>query len=107
MNQEEIVRPDGQIRVMHKEGVLVVGMTAADLSRFLVEHTSHRLHDSEVIVDRFRSSKTTVYVGGEVGRSGAVPCREGLSPLIQPVLVAGGFRESARLESIILVRAQG
>jgi protein involved in polysaccharide export with SLBB domain len=83
-----------------------MGMTAADLSRFLVEHTSQRLHDSEVTVDRFRSSKTTVYVGGEVGRSGAVPCREGLSPLMQPVLIAGGFRESARLESIIFVRAQ-
>jgi protein involved in polysaccharide export with SLBB domain len=81
-------------------------MTATDLSRFLVEHTSHRLHDSEVTVDRFRSSKTTVYIRGEVGRSGAVPCCEELSALMQPVLIAGGFQESARLESIIFVRAQ-
>jgi hypothetical protein len=84
-----------------------VGMTAADLSRFLVEHTSHHLHDSELTVDRFRSSKTRVYVRGEVGRSGAVPCREGLFPLMRAVLIAGGCREFARLESILFVRAQG
>jgi hypothetical protein len=31
----------------------------------------------------------------------------GLSPPRQPVLVAGGFRETARFDSIILVRPQG
>lgn len=107
MNQEKIVRPDGQNSAMLVKEVPVAGMTAADLSKFLVEQTSHRLCESKVMNDLLRSSEKTIYVGGKVGRSGAVPCRSGLSPLMQAVLVAGGFRETARFDSIILVRAQG
>jgi protein involved in polysaccharide export with SLBB domain len=106
MNQEEIVRPDGKISAFLVGDVVVTGMTSAELSRFLVEQTSHRLRDPEVIVDLIRSSEKTIYVGGEVGRPSAVPYREGLSPL-QAILAAGGFRETARLDSVILVRAQG
>jgi protein involved in polysaccharide export with SLBB domain len=106
MNQEEIVRPDGQISAMLVGEVPVAG-AAADLSKFLVEQTSHRLCESKVMDDLSRSSEKTIYVGGEVGRSGAVPCRVGLSPPRQAVLVAGGFRETAQFDSIILVRPQG
>lgn len=106
MNQAEIVRPDGQNSAMLVGEVPVGGMTAADLSKFLVEQTSHHLCESKVIADLLRSSEKIIYVGGEVGRSGAVPCRSGLSPLRQAVLVAGGFRETARFDSIILVRAR-
>ena len=74
---------------------------------FLVEQTSHRLCESKVMDDLLRSSEKTIYLGGEVGRSGAAPCRAGLSPLMQAVLGSGGFRETARFASIILVRAQG
>jgi len=107
MNQEEIVRPDGQISAMLVGKVPVAGMTAADLSKFLVEQTSHRLCESKVMEDLSGSSEKTIYVGGEVGRSGAVPCRAGSSPLRQAVLVAGGFQETARFDSIIPVRPQG
>jgi len=106
MNQEEIVRPDGKISALLVGEISVVGLTAAELSKLLVEQTSHRLRDPEVIVDLVRSSEKTIYVGGEVGRPSAVPYREGLSPL-QAILAAGGFRDTARLDSIILVRAQG
>jgi hypothetical protein len=71
MNQEEIVRPDGQISAMLVGEVPVAG-AAADLSKFLVEQTSHRLCESKVMDDLSRSSERTIYVGEEVGRSGAV-----------------------------------
>jgi polysaccharide biosynthesis/export protein PslD len=83
INQEEIVRPDGQISAMCVGEVPVARMTAADLSKFLVEQTSHRLRGSKVMEDLSPSSEKAIYVGGEVGRSGAVPCRVGLSPLRQ------------------------
>jgi len=105
MNQEEIVRPDGKISVVLVGEISVAGMTAVELSKLLAEQTSHRLRDPEVTVDLVRSSEKTIYVGGEVGRPSAVPYREGLSPL-QAILAAGGFRDTARLDSIILVRAQ-
>jgi protein involved in polysaccharide export with SLBB domain len=83
----------------------VAEITAADLSKLLVEQTSHRLGDPEVMVDLIRSSEKTIYVGGEAGRPSAVPSREGLSP-VQTVLIARGSRETALLDSLILVQAQ-
>ena len=106
MNQEEIVRPDGKVSAVLVGDVSVAGMTTAELSKYLVAHTSHRLRDPEVIVDLTRSSEKTIYVGGEVGRPGTVPYRAGLSPL-QAILAAGGFRDTARLDSVLLVRAKG
>jgi protein involved in polysaccharide export with SLBB domain len=106
MNQEELVRRDGKISAVLVGEVSVAGMTTVELSKYLVEQTSHRLRDPEVIVEVTRSTEKTIYVGGEVGRPGAVPYRDGLSPL-QAILAAGGFRDTARVDSIILVRAQG
>ena len=106
MNQEEVVRRDGKISAVLVGEVPVAGKTTAELSKYLVEQTSHRLRDPEVIVEVTRSTEKTIYVGGEVGRPGAVPYRDGLSPL-QAILAAGGFRDTAQLDSIILVRAQG
>jgi protein involved in polysaccharide export with SLBB domain len=54
----------------------VAEITAADFSKLLVEQTSHRLGDPEVMVDLIRSSEKTIYVGGEAGRPSAVPCSE-------------------------------
>jgi protein involved in polysaccharide export with SLBB domain len=106
MNQEELVRRDGKISAVLVGEVSVAGMTTVELSKYLVEQTSHRLRDPEVIVEVTRSTEKTIYVGGEVGRPGVVPYRDGLSPL-QAILAAGGFRDTAQVDSIILVRAQG
>jgi polysaccharide biosynthesis/export protein len=106
MNQEELVRRDGKISALLVGEVPVAGMTTVEIAKYLVEQTSHRLRDPEVTVEVTRSTEKTIYVGGEVGRPGAVPYRDGLSPL-QAILAAGGFRDTARVDSIILVRAQG
>src|SRR5687768_553176 len=45
MNQEEIVRPDGKISAVLVGEMSVAGMTTAELSKLLVEQTSHRLRD--------------------------------------------------------------
>jgi protein involved in polysaccharide export with SLBB domain len=54
-------------------------------------------------VDITRFGEKNVFVGGEVGKPGLVPYREGLSPL-QAITAAGGFRTTARTDSVILVR---
>ena len=106
MNQEEVVRPDGKITATMVGDLNVVGMTPGELAQLLIERTSDRLRDPEVAVEVTRFSEKTVYVGGEVGKPGTIPYRRGLSPL-QAILAAGGFRDTARLDSIILVRADG
>jgi Polysaccharide biosynthesis/export protein len=63
MNQAEIARPNGQNSAMLVGKVPVAGMTAVDLSKFLVEQTSHHLCESKVMDELLRSSEKTIYVG--------------------------------------------
>ena len=103
MKQQEPVRPDGKITAKLVGELVVAGMTPAEVSDTLVQGTSDRLRNPEVTVRIQRFSAKEVYVGGEVGRQGAVPYRKGLSPL-QAILAAGGFKDTARTDSVVLIR---
>jgi protein involved in polysaccharide export with SLBB domain len=106
MNQEVIVLPDGKILAHLVGEITVAGMTATQLERLLVERTSDRLRDPEVVVSVNKFAEKGVYVGGEVGKPGILPYRKGLSPL-QAIIASGGFLDSARKDSVILVRTGG
>lgn len=103
MAQEDIVRPDGKITALLAGELTVAGLTAPELEQLLVEGTSHRLRDPEVKVSISKFAERAVYVTGEVGKPGKIIYRKGLTPL-QAVAEAGGFLESARADSVILVR---
>lgn len=103
MAQEDIVRPDGKITALLAGELIVAGLTATDLEQQLVERTSHRLRDPEVKVSISKFAERAVYVTGEVGKPGKILYRKGLTPL-QAVAEAGGFLETARADSVILVR---
>lgn len=103
MAQEEIVRPDGKITATLVGEITVSGMTTAELEKLLVERTSHRLRDPEVKISVTRFAEKIVYIAGEVGKPGTIPYRKGLTPL-QAVAAAGGFLDTARADSVILVR---
>jgi polysaccharide export outer membrane protein len=103
MNQEVTVQPDGRITAQQVGDLTVAGMSTQELERLLVEKTSDRLRRPEVIVSITRFSEKSVFVGGEVGRPGIVPYRRGITPL-QAIMAVGGFRDTARLDSVILVR---
>jgi protein involved in polysaccharide export with SLBB domain len=104
MKQQEPVRPDGRITTKLVGELLVAGMTPAELSDTLVQRTSDRLRNPEVTVRVQKVNSKEVYVGGEVGKQGPVPYRKGLSP-IQAIIAAGGFRDTARTDSVVLIRA--
>jgi len=103
MDQEAIVEPDGKIMATRIGRLPVAGITTGELEGLLKERTSDRLRDPEVVVTIRKFSEKTVFVGGEVGKPGAVEYRKGLTPL-QAVIAAGGLLNTARLDSIILVR---
>lgn len=104
MKQQEPVRPDGKITARLVGELVVGGMTPAEVSDALVQRTSDRLRNPEVTVRIQRFNTKEVYVGGEVGKQGPVPYRKGLSP-IQAIIAAGGFRDTARTDSVVLIRA--
>jgi len=106
MNQDELVRPDGKVTATMLGEIMVAGMSTSDLEALLRERTSHRLRNPEVTVMVSRLSDKSVFVGGEVGKPGVVPYRLGLSPL-QAVIASGGFRDTARVDSVILIRTGG
>lgn len=103
MNQEEVVRPDGKITANLVGEVHVAGTTTTQLQQMLRQATSDRLRDPEIAVRISQHSEKHVYVGGEVGKPGPVPYQRGLTA-IQAIVAAGGFRDTARLDTVVLVR---
>lgn len=104
MNQEgAIIQPDGKISATQVGEVVAGGLTTTELEKMLVERTSDRLRNPEVVVTVSKFSDKNVYIAGEVGKPGLVPYTKDLTPL-QAVVTAGGFKETAMVESVILIR---
>lgn len=103
---ETIVPPDGKMTLSLVGEVIVTDKTAAELEKFLVEHTSDRLRNPEVVVNVTSFAAKTVYVSGEVLKAGEIPYSKGLTPL-QAIAIAGGFAETANPPSVVLIRSGG
>jgi protein involved in polysaccharide export with SLBB domain len=106
LTQDDVVRPDGKINAKLVGQIEVAGLTRSQLGQLLEKRTSEELKEPEVVVSVSRYSEKFVYVVGEVARSGTIPYRRGLTPL-QAITASGGFRETARYDSVILVRTGG
>jgi protein involved in polysaccharide export with SLBB domain len=104
INQESVVvQPDGKITATLVGQMNVSNMTTAKLEELLAEKASDQLRNPEVVVSIVRFAERNVYIGGEVRKPGMIRYRKGLTPL-QAIIAAGGFLESARVDSVILVR---
>jgi len=102
MNEHVPVRPDGRISLPAAGEIAVVGMTPSDLERLIVERSSAHLRNPEVSVIVTKLGEQRVYIGGEVTRPGYVVLAADMTPL-QAVLQCGGFKKSAKLESVLLL----
>ena len=103
LNQEVTVRPDGKVSLLLVHELNVAGLTTSQLTDVLTEKYSKDLQQPEVavIVNSFAGQR--VFVGGEVGLPGA---KEILGPttVLQAIALAGGFKDSARLNEVIVMR---
>jgi protein involved in polysaccharide export with SLBB domain len=106
MKQQEVVRPDGTITATLAGELPVAGLTTAQLEQRLVRATSEELKNPEVVVRIAQFAERRVFVGGEVGKPGPVTFQVGLTPF-QAIVAAGGLRDTARLDSVVLVRTDG
>ncbi len=106
LNDRVKVRPDGKISLQIIDEVYALGMTPAKLDEVLTEKYAQTLRnpDLTVIVRKFSGQK--VFVGGEVNTQGMVPIRGRLT-VTQAIMQAGGFKDTAELENIVLLRNQG
>jgi protein involved in polysaccharide export with SLBB domain len=106
LTQDDVIRPDGKIKVKIAGEITAAGMTTKQLEDAIEKGVADQVKNPEVVVSVIRFSEKLVYVGGEVTRPGTMPYRRGLTPL-QAVMAAGGFRDTAQLDSVILVRNGG
>ena len=104
MDEEALVRPDGKISIKEIGEVAVDGKTTTEIEDMLKESHSKRLKEPDVRVTIAKFAPQSVYVTGEVGQPGLIPYRKGLTPL-QAIIQAGGFRDTAVIDGVILVRA--
>jgi polysaccharide export outer membrane protein len=95
------VRPDGRISLASTGELDVVGLTPTELEKLVIERST-RLRNPEVVVIVTKLGDRRVYVGGEVTKPGFVNLRSDMTPL-QAVLESGGFRKTAKLESVLLL----
>jgi len=83
--------------------VPAAGMTPHDLGRELERRYQGELAvpDVTIIVTKFGGQR--VWIGGEVGAQGELELVPGLT-LVSAIQKAGGFKNSARIEQVILIR---
>lgn len=101
--QEDVVRPDGKITIKLIGEMEVAGMTTTELEKQIVARSSDQIKGPEVVISIVKFSEKQVFVGGEVGKAGTLLYRKGMTPL-QAVIASGGFRDTAAVDSVVLVR---
>jgi polysaccharide export outer membrane protein len=102
-DQEPTVRPDGKISLRGLGVLPAAGQRPEDLAQLIAQRYSDILRDPEVDIQVKQSPSRRIYVGGEVGKPGFVNLSVGMTTL-QAVVEAGGFKETAKLSNIVIVR---
>jgi polysaccharide export outer membrane protein len=101
-NQQLPVRPDGKISLEVTGEILAEGLTPHELEDIIKERSAKYLRNPEVAVIVMAIGGRRAYVGGEVGKPGYVDLADGMTPL-QAVLAAGGFKDSAKKDSVLYI----
>jgi polysaccharide export outer membrane protein len=103
LNQTRTVGPDGDVALQLIGSVRVAGRTVPEITEEVTTRYARELVQPQVTVAIKEYSGLKVYVGGEVNTPGIQVYRGGLSAL-QAILAAGGFKNTASLKSVILIR---
>jgi polysaccharide export outer membrane protein len=103
LNESVVVRPDGRISLQLVHEVQASGLTPETLRENLRGKYEPQISKPEiaVIVRSFNAQK--VYVDGEVAKPGLVPL-VGSMTILQSIASAGGLKDTARSNEIILIR---
>lgn len=105
LNQEVVVRPDGYVSLLLLGDVLVLGKTPAELQKLVEAEYNKILPASDATLSVTEIQGRAVYIGGEV-RQPSLQSVKGQLTLVQGVMSAGGFRETANYEQVVLLRKQ-
>ena len=102
-NQTVTVQPDGFISLEIGGDVKVSGRNLEQVRNVILAKAKTRLASPELIVVLKEFQKPYVVVAGEVVQPGKLEMREDITAL-QAVLLAGGFKDSAKSSQILVFR---
>jgi protein involved in polysaccharide export with SLBB domain len=103
LNDKVIIGPDGKISLQLVGEVLAAGLTASQLDDVLTEEYLKYLQNANINVIVRNYAGLRVYVGGEVNSPGFYSLRTNMS-VLNAILAAKGWKDTAKMESVILVR---
>ncbi len=102
-NQTVIVQPDGYISLEIGGDLKVAGRNLEQVRNGILTKARTRLQSPELTVILKEFQKPYVVVAGEVAQPGKFELRERLTA-VQAVLLAGGFKDSAKSSQILVFR---
>ncbi len=103
LNELATVRPDGRISLQLIPEVTAAGLSPAQLTDLLTKHYSKELANPGIAVIVRLFSSQRVHVDGEVNKPGMVSLI-GPTTVLDAVAEAGGFKDSARKDEVIIIR---
>jgi len=103
LTRDVAVRLDGRITVALLGDVEAAGRTPQQLGEELAKSLAKFLETPRVTVGVAQANSTRFYVVGQVGKSGDFPL-SGRTTVLQGLALAGGFKDFAKTDSIVIVR---
>jgi len=98
-----VVQPDGRISLSLIEPVMAADRTIAELQDALTRAYAGQLLRPRVYVAAKGTTPLKVFVGGEVGAPGVLDMPGDINAL-QAVIQAGGFKTSAKVDRVVIIR---
>jgi polysaccharide export outer membrane protein len=105
ISRELPVRIDGRVSVPLLGDVQAAGRTTMELAADLTRLFSRFLTSPQVTVGIARASSARFFVLGQVTRPGEFPLT-GPTTVLQALAMAGGFKDFAKTDSIVIVRQE-
>jgi polysaccharide biosynthesis/export protein len=102
-NQTVTVQPDGSINLEIVGTVKVAGLSVDQARQQIVDLASVRLNHPELTITLQQFEQPYVVVAGEVDHPGKFDLRDNITAM-QAIMLAGGFKDSARDTQVILFR---
>jgi polysaccharide biosynthesis/export protein len=102
-NQTVTVQPDGCVNLDIVGSIKVAGLSVDDVRQKVISLASQRLNHPELNITLQQFEQPYVVVAGEVEHPGKFDLRDNTTAL-QAILLAGGFKDSARDTQVILFR---
>lgn len=102
-NQTVTIQPDGYVSLEIGGDLKISGMTVEQARQAILKKAALRLRDPEATVVLKEFQRPYFVVAGEVAQPGKIEMREHVTAL-QAVMLAGGFKESAKSSQVIVFR---